>query len=260
MKRLFRTALLLLFVLSCLVFSCCATPSATEQNGSVWYSGTDMPSASEGAAGDYYIDFSSGTVYEKTANGWTICGTLPVSGTDSGQGQVKITFDADGGELPNGYLREMSVEKGDSLALPVPTRAGYRFLGWFYGAGVNGGQATDLTVFARDTLLTAKWQKLRVVTLTAEQPHVSVGEGFLFAGEYDGTDTARFTLFLERAGVRVSVGEVPDLITQYVLQFNAENGTLRGAITFSEAGEYRVVLVAEEDGGSAEASLAVSVK
>ena len=54
--------------------------------------------------------------------------------------------------------------------------------------------------------------------------------------------------------------EETDLVTQPVLRFNAENGTLNGVLSFCEAGEFRIVLVAEEDGTAVEASLAVSVR
>ena len=257
MKKIFRISLIVLFALSCLIFSCCRPSSVcAPQSGSAWHSGTGIPDISVGAPGDYYLDFGSGSVYEKTQDGWVIRGNLH---TPSAEQKVKITFDPNGGELPSGYVRETSVNKGDALALPIPVREGYRFLGWFYGDGVNGGQANDLTVFSRDILLTAQWHKLPVLTVKADEERIEVGVGVSFTGEYDGTDAAEFTLFIEKDGTREPAANSL-WISQQTIQFTAENGTLRGTLTFSAAGDFRVVLRAEENGEQAEASFTLSVK
>lgn len=261
MKTLFRIMLFALLSCICFAFSACATQTMAAPGGAAWHSGTGIPNPSDGTSGDYYLDFDTGSVYEKTADGWTIRGTLHSSETPSSDPErVSVTFDANGGELPGGYLRETILSKGDSMALPVPTRPGYRFLGWFYGEGANSGQANDLTVFARDILLTAKWQKLHVLTLASEQTVVLAGEGFIFHGEYDGTEAAAFSLFLEHGGIRLPIEEAGEFISQPMFEFAPENGTLHGVLAFLKAGEYRLVLVAEEDGERVEATLPVSVR
>lgn len=261
MKKLFRIMIFALLSCICFALPACATQTMAAPEGAAWHSGTGIPNPSEGKSGDYYLDFETGSVYEKTTDGWTIRGTLHSSETASSDPeQVSVTFDANGGELPSGYLRETTLSKGNSMALPVPTRPGYRFLGWFYGEGANGGQANDLTVFARDILLTAKWQKIHVLTLTSGQTVVLTGEGFTFHGEYDGSEAAQFSLFLEHGGLRLPIEDADEFVSQSMFQFAPENGTLYGVLAFPKAGEYRFVLVAEEDGDHVEATLPISVR
>lgn len=257
MKRFLPIISIIFTVFCSLIFSCCATAPAVTGRGAAWLSGSGIPAADVGETGDYYLDFDTSAVYEKTAEGWTIRGDLRQ--TEAAE-TVTVTFDANGGELPAGYLRENTLEKGDSFALPVPTRAGHEFLGWFYGEGANGGQASDLTVFARDVLLTAKWRKLHTLTLKSEQTTVKIGEDvFLFTGEYDGSRDAKFTLFLEKNGERFPVDDSNGWATQSAIRFTAENGTFSGVVSFSQAGNYRFYVVAEENGERTEASIAVSV-
>lgn len=256
MKKFFTFIQIILLALSCLIFSCCATAPATTAKGSAWLSGSGIPAADAGEVGDYYLDFETSAVYEKTADGWTVRGNLKPTVSEE---KVTVTFDANGGELPAGYLRENVLKKGDSFALPVPTRSGYAFLGWFYGEGANGGQADDLTVFARDVLLTAKWRKLHVLSLTSRQTELKLGEGaFQFSGEYDGSEAAKFTLFLEKNGVR-DLAEESGWVSQPIFRFLAEEKSLNGVLNFLETGNYRVIVVAEEDGEQTEASITISV-
>jgi uncharacterized repeat protein (TIGR02543 family) len=69
--------------------------------------------------------------------------------------KVSITFDVAGGELPEGAAAKREVVAGEPVgALPVPTREGFSFDGWYNGST----RATSLTVFTEDTKLVAKWR------------------------------------------------------------------------------------------------------
>lgn len=256
MKKAFCVIFTLCLALSCLVLACCGTKTAELSRGSMWLSGTGIPQASDGAAGDYYLDFETGSVYEKTAEGWTVRGNLRNSSAET----VTVTFDAGEGKLPEGYLREAAVPKGGSLALPIPVREGYRFLGWFYGNGANRGQANDLTVFARDILLTAEWHKLLVLTVTPGAEQVYVGEGLRFTGFFEGKARESITVYVEKGGQRYPAEECEEWIEQCYVQFTPDNGALQGILTFCAAGEYRIVVCAEENGEQAEVSFSVSVR
>ncbi len=66
-----------------------------------------------------------------------------------------VTFDAAGGTLPEGASEQLQVKLGDRIAkLPVPTRAGFVFVGWF-----NGEEAFGREDVVEDSMtLTARWR------------------------------------------------------------------------------------------------------
>ena len=67
-------------------------------------------------------------------------------------GEVTVTFDANGGQCDTTSL---TVTSGEMIsALPTPTREGYDFLGWF---DENGGEFTAETAVTADITVTAKW-------------------------------------------------------------------------------------------------------
>ena len=67
-------------------------------------------------------------------------------------GEVTVTFDANGGQCDTTSLE---VTSGEMIsALPTPTREGYDFLGWF---DENGGELTAETAVTADITVTAKW-------------------------------------------------------------------------------------------------------
>lgn len=75
-----------------------------------------------------------------------------------------ITLDPNGGQVNPTFVR---VEKGDAVnTLPVPTREGYTFLGWF---DAEGNQYTAETVFngEEDITLTARWE-INTYTVTLD--------------------------------------------------------------------------------------------
>ena len=67
-------------------------------------------------------------------------------------GEVTVTFDANGGQCDTTSL---DITSGETVsALPTPTREGYDFLGWF---DENGGELTAETAVTADITVTAKW-------------------------------------------------------------------------------------------------------
>ena len=67
-------------------------------------------------------------------------------------GEVTVTFDANGGQCDTTSL---DITSGETVsALPTPTREGYDFLGWF---DENGGEFTAETAVTADITVTAKW-------------------------------------------------------------------------------------------------------
>ena len=67
-------------------------------------------------------------------------------------GEVTVTFDANGGQCDTTSL---DITSGEMIsALPTPVREGFDFLGWF---DENGGEFTAETAVTADITVTAKW-------------------------------------------------------------------------------------------------------
>lgn len=226
------------------------------KDGLSWHTGAGLPAMESGAEGDYYFDLESGTVYQKTANGWDFLGKM--NSPESDPETVTVRFDAGDGALGENDPSSVSLPKGSCLDLPVPTREGYRFLGWFFGDDVNGGQANDLTSFQKDMVLTARWKKILTLTLQSEEQTIELNKtAFAFTGDYDGTKDAALTLYVEKDGVRVPAKE-----NEWVSISEVKFGTgtaIEGYLFFLQTGTYTVYVCAEENGETTEGSITVTV-
>ena len=69
-----------------------------------------------------------------------------------------VTYDPDGGRLPNGAATSVTVNYGDVLDLPIPTRVNYTFEGWYTGNTVNDGKFTTVTPVTKTLTLVARWK------------------------------------------------------------------------------------------------------
>ena len=69
-------------------------------------------------------------------------------------GEIKVTFNADGGEVTPTEQVVNAENKIDTL--PTPTKEGYNFEGW-YTSAQGGEQVTPDTVFAASTTIYARW-------------------------------------------------------------------------------------------------------
>lgn len=136
-----------------------------------WYSnttnstteGTEIP----GATGMSYKPSTAqaGTVYyycivtntnnsvtgAKTATATSAIAAITV--TESAPAEYTITFHANGGTVTPASARTTG---GKLTSLPVPSRNGYTFAGWFTSA-TGGSSVTTNTVFGKDTTLYAHW-------------------------------------------------------------------------------------------------------
>ncbi len=76
-----------------------------------------------------------------------------------------ITFDADGGET---VRKSISTEKGSAVILPLCSKTGYEFLGWFLASDENicAGQAGEEFTVQGDITLKAHFEKKEAVKVT----------------------------------------------------------------------------------------------
>jgi uncharacterized repeat protein (TIGR02543 family) len=77
---------------------------------------------------------------------------------------ILVTFNANSGTLPSGTVNPATVaENGRLPSLPLPTRSGHAFNGWFTAA-TEGEPVTSDTVFAEDAAIFAQWSQIRTIT------------------------------------------------------------------------------------------------
>lgn len=93
---------------------------------------------------------------------WVINGvktTYKASGEAVAPTLLNVTFDVAGGVMPEDAPAVLAnVEKGSTIALPIPTKQGYTFEGWWTGVTVNDGQFTNATPVSHDITLYARWE------------------------------------------------------------------------------------------------------
>ena len=74
--------------------------------------------------------------------------------------EAAITFDADGGEMEGG---DITAKVGDTITLPVCTKEGYEFTGW-YDKDICAGQAGEKYTVIGDVTLKAHYEKEEEIT------------------------------------------------------------------------------------------------
>ncbi len=82
------------------------------------------------------------------------------SGKPEERPEATITFDADGGEMEGG---DITAKVGDTVTLPLCTKDGYEFIGWYDG-NVCAGQAGEKYTVTGDVVLKARYGKKAEVT------------------------------------------------------------------------------------------------
>lgn len=94
-----------------------------------------------------------------------------------GKDIVKLSFETNGGSS----IETVEVKKGESYELPVPTRTGFEFDGWFTDANFSGSAVTSV-VAENDATYYAKWTQLYTVTLDLDGGSLSATSLHLKAG------------------------------------------------------------------------------
>ena len=82
------------------------------------------------------------------------------SGKPEERPEATITFDADGGEMEGG---DITAKAGDTVTLPLCTKDGYEFIGW-YDNDICVGQAGEKYTVTGDVILKARYEKKAEVT------------------------------------------------------------------------------------------------
>ena len=103
---------------------------------------------------------------------------------------IDVTFDANGGKVNGKDTDTITIpaaDKGKLASLPVPTREGYTFDGW-YTAASGGMKITETTVFSEATTVYALWGAIDSVS-------------FSYTGYAEGKNVADAVVTCDTAGV-----------------------------------------------------------
>lgn len=81
---------------------------------------------------------------------------------------VLVSLFADGGQLPSGSTTNFYVVKGEQIVLPIPTKSGFDFGGWFTDEALTKpfNSMTDYKLGLQTLVLHAKWTSSGVETYT----------------------------------------------------------------------------------------------
>lgn len=134
------------------------------ERSNTWLSNSGSPSQMDGIDGDYYFDVSHKVIYTKWRNDW-----IPIVNFEESVIKYTVQFDLndDGDAHLNGdYM--FVIDKGEyfyssGYNVPVPTRDGYTFLGWYTvktsDPDPTRGAFTDITPVMTNLKLYAAWEK-----------------------------------------------------------------------------------------------------
>ncbi len=129
-----------------------------------WYSGSYLPIDSFGSDGDFFFDTEHEKIYAKDSGTWSIVVDFKIE-------RYSVTFDLNDEEdasMPSAS-KVYKVERGSYFSadgngdIPIPTRPGYKFVGWYTKKVVNPATMspfTDFTPVFSDLTLYAIWEEI----------------------------------------------------------------------------------------------------
>lgn len=169
------------------------------------YSVKDGADGAKGPDGTYIVEVkktgSEGNVDTYTiylTNGTTFTFTV-TDGAVSPVDKATVSFDANGGKAA---IDSLVVEKGDAIELPLPSRQGYSFLGWYDDARASANVYTNATPIISDLTLVARWEP-NYEDWDYDQAHFFVELQNSFSAYYISQgqiveNSARFASFLDK--------------------------------------------------------------
>ena len=170
-----------------------------------------------------------------------------------------VVFELNGGALPAGVENPATYTAMDTVVLPIPTKEGYAFGGWYDNAGYNGGVVTQIAQGSTGNMVFyAKWNyeytimfalNDGVMSADAENPMTYTAEtetfvlptptkeNYVFAGWYDN---ARYNGGVVTQITKGSTGNktfyakwnLPYTLTEYSITFGLHGGALPAGVEY----------------------------
>ena len=139
--------------------------SFSKPHASTWLYGTSDPVDTLGNIGDFYFNTSSGDIFVKKevdeVATWVF--QVHINGVATGFNEwYFVKLDPNGGTIEENYPSSYRVKPGTCLDLPLCTKEGYEFIGWYSDLelDVNSGQFTNTTPVFQDWTLYAQYKAL----------------------------------------------------------------------------------------------------
>ena len=193
-----------------------------------------------------------------------VIGAFGLFAASCGATTYSLSFDTDGGA----EISAVEIQEGEEYTLPVPTREGYSFEGWYLTADFSGDPVTTITATG-DTTLYAKWEQLSVITLDLNggtlaegatlylksgevvydfmQAYIPTKSGFIFGAWFDGDEELARNTRMPEEGITLTaeykVGYSVEVYTQKLTQDGYE---LSDTLTGGEYYDYVGTTVAPE--------------
>lgn len=213
----------------------------------------EMPDISIGANGNWHINGAD----------------TGISAKAPGKDDIfNISFVLNGGTLPEGYSNNLSVFWGTTLDLPIPTKKGYVFKGWFTGETANDKQFYNSDAVFKNLTLYAKWEVgTYKVTLDLDggtyngttELSFKYGESYRLPQNIykKGFEFAGWTLNYEiipNSGIykyeNITLKAKYEVATEFKIKLNLNGGTYNGAkeLTVKNNEEYNLPRVGVTNG------------
>ena len=137
-----------------------------------WFTEDRMPERTDGHNGDIWYDVSSQIIYIKENNTWKEAINFEVLKPEEYTVRFELNDSKSApGKMPNTILDYEIYEElqegcsfaSERLTIPVPTREGYEFIGWYATKdklNPTHGAFTDMTPIMSDLVLYARWVKI----------------------------------------------------------------------------------------------------
>ena len=165
---------------------------------------------------------------------------------------IDVTFDANGGKVNGKDTDTITIpaaDKGKLASLPVPTREGYTFDGW-YTAASGGMKITETTVFSEATTVYALWGAIDSVSFS--YTGYTAGENVADAVVTCNTAGVEFTYKWQYSDSGGSYSDATKLSAQFIsgikytlwIYFKAQDG-----LALAELNETDVTLGGNNPGG-----------
>ncbi len=133
-----------------------------------WFNGTSKPSTSVGEVGDFFFDTSHDKIYQKEEYEEGEYGWSEVASFNMEKYDVNFDLNDDGDASMPVNTTTFKVERGSYFSadgngdIPIPTRPGYTFKGWYRKKTFDPATMspfTDFTPVFSDLTLYAIWEK-----------------------------------------------------------------------------------------------------
>lgn len=128
------------------------------KDGSSFLVGNSNPSDNLGNNNDVYLNNITYDLFKKENDTWIKIGNIKGKDGESTSTTYTVNLDLNGGKLLDESIPlTYKVNKGDSIVLPIVTKEGYNFNGWFTGDTVNDTKWTNYLPITSDLNLKANF-------------------------------------------------------------------------------------------------------